>query len=189
MSSGISTDRDAQQGGAGFEVWHLYLMLSLGGAIAAVMVSQNTHPVALLLISAAVIATGLVATMFHHGLAALLGARTTEPRLTQRTREGLERDKALVLRTIKELEFDRAMGKIGDADFAEVSATLRARAVSIMQDLERRQPDEREAPVPTPAPLAAVAVPQPATCPACTGVNDPDARFCKHCGARLGATA
>ena len=47
---------------------------------------------------------------------------------TVKHKDLLERDKALVLRSIKELEFDRAMGKVGDADFAEVSAGLRARA-------------------------------------------------------------
>ena len=40
----------------------------------------------------------------------------------------LEREKALALRTIKELEFDRAMGKVSEADFDEMAARLRARA-------------------------------------------------------------
>ena len=45
-----------------------------------------------------------------------------------RTRAALEREKTLVLRSIKELEFDRAMGKVSEKDFAEMSARLRARA-------------------------------------------------------------
>ena len=45
-----------------------------------------------------------------------------------RTRAALEREKALVLRSIKELEFDRAMGKVSEKDFGEMSARLRARA-------------------------------------------------------------
>jgi hypothetical protein len=189
MSSGTSTDRDARQGGAGFEVWHLYLMLSLGGAITVVMVSQSTHPAALLLLSAAVLATGLVATMIHHGLAALLGARTVEPRLTERSREGLERDKALVLRSIKELEFDRAMRKVGDADFAEISASLRARAMSIMQDLEGTLSDDGPVTTATAEPAPDVVATERGVCAACAGANDSDARFCKHCGARLGEEA
>ena len=186
MSSGTSTDRDARQGGAGFEVWHLYLMLSLGGAITVVMVSQNTHPAALLLLSAAVLATGLVATMIHHGLAALLGARAVEPRLTERSREGLERDKALVLRSIKELEFDRAMRKVGDADFAEIGASLRARAMSIMQLLEGTLADDRPPAVVPDAPATPDVVAERGACAECGGSVDPDGRFCKHCGARLG---
>ena len=40
-----------------------------------------------------------------------------------RTRIALEREKTLVLRSIKELEFDFAMGKIAKADFDEMSGT------------------------------------------------------------------
>ena len=39
----------------------------------------------------------------------------------QRTRAALEREKMLTLRAIKELEFDRAMGKLSDDDFREMS--------------------------------------------------------------------
>ncbi len=51
--------------------------------------------------------------------------------------DGLVRDKALILRSIKELEFDHAMGKVSEADFADISARLRARALALMQDIER----------------------------------------------------
>ena len=44
-------------------------------------------------------------------------------------RAALEREKALVLRSIKELEFDRAMGKVSPKDFDEMAGRLRARAI------------------------------------------------------------
>ena len=53
-----------------------------------------------------------------------------------RTRAALEREKALVLRSIKELEFDRAMGKVSEKDFVEMSARLRARAAGLMRQLD-----------------------------------------------------
>jgi hypothetical protein len=53
-----------------------------------------------------------------------------------RTRAALEREKALVLRSIKELEFDRAMGKLSEKDFGEMSARLRARAAGLMRQLD-----------------------------------------------------
>ena len=53
-----------------------------------------------------------------------------------RTRAALEREKLLVLRSIKEVEFDRAMGKISDADFHEVAARLRARAAGLLRQLD-----------------------------------------------------
>ena len=47
--------------------------------------------------------------------------RFSEP-LSVRARAALEREKTLVLRSIKELEFDRAMGKLSPRDFDEMAA-------------------------------------------------------------------
>ena len=105
----------------------------------------------------------------------------------QRTRAALEREKLLVLRSIKELEFDKAMGKLSDGDFNEMSGRLRTRAARLIRlvdagggyraqvegDLARRL---GEAP----------AEPQAARfCSACGTPRDADARFCKGCGAKL----
>ena len=54
----------------------------------------------------------------------------------QRTRVALEREKMLTLRSIKELEFDRAMGKLSDEDWHEMSGRLRARAARLMRQLD-----------------------------------------------------
>ena len=42
----------------------------------------------------------------------------------------------LTLRSIKELEFDHAMGKVAQKDFAEIGARLRARALELMDQLD-----------------------------------------------------
>jgi hypothetical protein len=94
--------------------------------------------------------------------------------VTGRTRDYLEREKALTLRSIKELEFDHAMRKVGDKDFEEMSSRLRARAVELMDALE--QPNW-EPPKPRQQ--------EPNRCPACDALTDADARFCKQCGAKL----
>ena len=90
-----------------------------------------------LLLSVLMLTTALV------GLAVLRTVRplvTTQedrtPMIGERTRAALEREKMLALRTIKELEFDRAMGKISDDDYREMSARLRARATRIMRQLD-----------------------------------------------------
>ena len=94
----------------------------------------------------------------------------------------LEQDKALALRTIKELEFDRAMGKISDDDFREMSLRLRARATRLMkqldaggsyrnqieQDLAKRLGESAEKSERTSS-----------ACAKCSTQNDADARFCK----------
>ena len=106
-----------------------------------------------------------------------------------RARIALERDKALTLRAIKELEFDRAMGKVSDADFADMRDRLRQRALRLIRQLEggaiyrqRIEADlgERRSAGPPAAPVAG-------QCMECGTVNDLDARFCKRCGEPLTA--
>jgi zinc ribbon protein len=164
-----------------------FLLLSMVGAIAAVALARDTHPVALLLLSGAVVAAGLVGFAFHRALSGFFGTAAPSGPLAPHVQGDLERDKALALRSIKELEFDRAMGKVGDADFADLNARLRARALAVMEELER-QPAVAAVPAgphdsghqhPEPTPEVVL------TCATCQTPNDPDARFCKQCGAKL----
>jgi hypothetical protein len=181
MSSRTSTSSPAPPADTGFRAWHLYALLSMVAATAAVIVSRQTHPVALLVLSGAVMAAGLVGLMIHHALTGFAGGAETSARhVGDRQREAMLRDKALILRSIKELEFDRATGKVNEADFRDMNARLRARAMSLMDALERGP-----APVtiqPAAAPASPPAVPR---CAACATINDQDATFCKRCGQRL----
>jgi hypothetical protein len=105
----------------------------------------------------------------------------------------------LVLRSIKELEFDRAMGKLSPKDFEEMAGRLRARAVALMKQLDEggtpyRDLIERELAVRlgsgvTRAPVASDDDGRTASEPRCTcgTANDADASFCKRCGTRLTA--
>jgi hypothetical protein len=194
--------------GGGLQAWHVYLLASLAAATAAVMISRHTTPPALILLSAAIVAAGAVATALHYALVGFFGGRGTRDvaRLSESIREHLEREKRLVLRSIKELEFDHEMGKVSDQDFAEIGARLREHALEILSDLEQDErtragrpaaapaaPPQREVPASLPAPTeteAPAAAPAPMTpaiviCASCQGENDADARFCKHCGAKL----
>jgi len=192
MSSATSTDAAASRD-AGFRVWHFYLLLSMSGATAAVVLSRHTHPAALILLSAAVLAAGAAAYALHTALVGFWTAVPEETVLAETDRQALEREKALVLRSIKELEFDRAMKKVGDADFEDMSGRLRTRALTIMSDLERAPaprpvPAMRPVTEPNDAPVAGAGTARAiaaAICGACQATNDADARFCKRCGARL----
>ena len=176
MSSGSSTERGATRRDSSFQPWHFYILLSLAGATWAVIVSRNTHPAALILLSASILAAGMVGAALHSALAGFFGGGSGEKVASGRTREFLEQEKALVLRSIKELEFDRAMRKVSDQDFADIGGRLRARALEIMQALEApetqvvRKTDKAESRT---------------SCPSCDRPVDADARFCKHCGAKL----
>jgi hypothetical protein len=138
--------------------------------------SRNTHPLGLILLSAAALAVAFVSFMLHQALAAFLGRSGAVAPLQERRREILEKEKALVLRSIKELEFDRAMGKIDEADFDQIGSRLRARALTLMQDLERADRSED-------ASRASARLRSRSTvCATCGTPNDADARFCKQCG-------
>jgi hypothetical protein len=120
-----------------------------------------------------------------------LSARDTV--LTEDHRVELEREKKLLLKAIKETEFDKAMGKMDDDDANHVAAGYRARALEIMRELDRDQPRDLGAVIDKEVArrLAkagvdpALQLPAPGACPACSTGNDVDAVFCKKCGGKL----
>ena len=176
---------------AGFRPWHFFVLASLLAATAAVVVSRQATPEHLILISLTIAAAGVAAAGFYRTLAPLAiddPHLYSEP-ISERTRATLQREKVLTLRSIKELEFDRAMGKVSERDFDEMAGRLRARAVTLMRALEEtgtsyRDRIERDLTSRLAAQGVSVAAP-PASCGACGAANDSDAAFCKKCGARL----
>jgi ribosomal protein L40E len=189
MSSETSTKRPLPAADAGLRPWHMFLLLSMVGATAAVVFSgqSHPHPVALVVLSGTVVAAGLVGVAVHLALSGFWGGgRAPDARpLGSRAVEALEREKALVLRSIKELEFDRAMGKVAEADFEKLGGRLRARALTLMQDLDRSAAGSEPAAAPTARAAAPARVVEVGVCGGCGTANDADARFCKQCGAKL----
>ena len=127
-----------------------------------------------------------------------LGARSAE-----------EEQKRAVLRALKDLEYERSVGKISEEDFHEYSARYRAEAKRLIQGLEenlaegRKQVEyelerrllkkaaklEQNVPEPSRPQAAEGALSEPEAslektreCPACQVKNELDARFCKACG-------
>jgi len=186
--SALKKDQAQSSSEPSFQPWHFFVLVSLVAATVAVLVSRQNTPAHLVLISLTIGAAGASAFACYR-MVAPLSARVvdaTEP-ISDSLRADLEREKALTLRSIKELEFDRAMGKLSDADFDEMSRRLRTRAVGIMKQLDDGADYggviERE----LAARLAKAAPPREAALCACGTRNDGDARFCKSCGSRLGA--
>lgn len=85
--------------------------------------------------------------------------------------------RAVALRALKEIEFDRATGKLDDADYAELKRRYTAEALDVLRREEGRGAGEA-------APSGADAVP-PAVCPDHGPAAEPDAVFCSTCGRRL----
>jgi hypothetical protein len=104
------------------------------------------------------------------------------------------------LRALKDLEFEHSVGKIDDADFHELEERYRATAKAVMREMDadlapRREEAERlvakhlarrerdaEAIDAEREPARAAAR---VACPKCRASNEPDAAFCKKCGAPL----
>ena len=179
-----------------FRPWHFFVLASLMAATVAVLLSRQSTPEHLVLISLAIGAAGLAAAGFYRMLAPLVSddASTTVTSLSDRVRTALEREKALTLRSIKELEFDRAMGKVSPKDFDEMAGRLRARAMILMRELEQgptayRAAIERELSERLAKKSAVPSAPAHPVCDACGAANDLDAAFCKKCGSKLAAVS
>ncbi len=199
MSSATSTEPQPLQ------PWQFFTLAGLVGATIVVFLSEGQTPAAIILLSLIIFGAAAVGTAAWRMFSPLSGL--DEPSGPQifggRTRAALDREKSLVLRSIKDLEFDHAMGKVSDKDFTEMSARLRARAAGLMRQLDAgtnyRQAIDAEiekrvgrkaapaAPVAAGTPKANAAdTPKAKLCLSCCTPNDPDARFCKGCGYQLG---
>ena len=193
----------AQPVEGGIRPWHLLLVATLVAMAAGVFAAQGTSTVNAVAVSVAIGTVAWVAAAAARTVAPLVAPELGEQTemVGGRTRAALEREKMLVLRSIKDVEFDRAMGKISDADFQEMAGRLRARAAGLLRQLDadrsgyraliERELSTRLGRVPAAAAPAAPVSDAPdapsGTCASCGTANGPDARFCKSCGARIEA--
>ena len=180
---------------ASFRPWHLFVLAALVAATIAILVARPADPVAAVLLTLAIGAAGFVGLMTYRTIRPLTQKefRETTVMAGSRSRAAVEREKTLVMRSIKELEFDRAMGKVSVGDFDEMGRRLRARAIRLMKQLDIEAVDylaliERElrgrldASAERPAASATTAR---GVCGSCQTKNEGDARFCKGCGRPL----
>jgi zinc ribbon protein len=188
MNSDNTTDIQSKPDSS-LQPWQFFVLAALGCATAVTFLVRSHGVVPVILLSVMMATTALV------GLAALRAVRPlVSPQddrgvvVGRRLRVLLEQDKALALRTIKELEFDRAMGKISEEDFHEMSVRLRARAARLMKQLDGGASYRAQIERDLAKRLGEVGGKPERTshaCSSCATQNDPDARFCKNCGTQL----
>jgi hypothetical protein len=192
MSSETSTEKVRLKADAtGLQPWQFFVLAALGCATAVTFIARGQGATSVILLAA------LIATAAIVGMAALRALRPlVSPEddrtvmIGERTRVALEREKMLALRSIKELEFDRAMGKLSDADWQEMSSRLRVRAARLMRQLDAgtgyREQIEKDLGKRLGGQPSVHAKPaSERACAACATMNDHDARFCKACGQPL----
>lgn len=82
-----------------------------------------------------------------------------------------------LLSDIKDLEFDREMGKVSEKDFADISARYRREAVSVLKDIDFMQRGD--------GPQSSSEfeeVGRESCCPQCGASVGLEDRFCRQCG-------
>ncbi|HKA88776.1 MAG TPA: zinc ribbon domain-containing protein [Haliangiales bacterium] len=111
-----------------------------------------------------------------------------EAALSDDHRAELEREKKLLLKAIKEAEFDRELHKLDAGEADSIIQGYRARAIEILRALE---PADGKAAKDygslIEAELAKRLAAEKHICAACGKANDDDAAFCKGCGKKLSA--
>jgi len=174
--------------------WQFFLLGGMLAATATVIVATGQSPANIIILSLTVVSVSFVGLGAYRILSPLVSAQPETPMtIGGRTRIALEREKTLVLRSIKELEFDFAMGKIAKADFDEMSGRLRARALGLMRQLDAGGGYREQIAKEVEERLKGAQGAQGAqrgqgaqgACVECGTVNDPDAKFCKNCGAKV----
>lgn len=116
-----------------------------------------------------------------------------EPEAPEETRRGV------ALLALKEIEFDRATGKLSDADYEMLKSRYSAEALAAI-DVEAQAPKPKPAPAGSTDPEQLVSARlqvlragrstggDSGTCLRCGPRPEPDARFCSRCGLSLEAT-
>ena len=169
--------------------WQFFLLGGMLAATATVIVATGQSPANIIILSLTVVSVSFVGLGAYRILSPLVTDQPDAPiTIGGRTRVALEREKALVLRSLKELEFDFAMGKIAKADFDEMSGKLRARALGLMRQLDAGGGYREQIAKEVQTRLSqepSIRLKADTTCNACGTDNDPDARFCKNCGHRV----
>jgi hypothetical protein len=111
-----------------------------------------------------------------------------------------EEQKRAVLSALKDLEYERSVGKIAETDYQELLHRYRAEAKRLLRSMDEEskpmrdraeayvakelgKPAGEQKPSHTPSDTKSNA------CPDCQTVNDADALFCKKCATRLSAPA
>ena len=192
MSSEISTDRarPAANADQSLQPWQFFVLAALGCATAATFMARGQGVTAVLLLALLMATAAFIGLQMLRTLQPLVSPdEDRTPVVGSRTRAALEREKLLTLRAIKELEFDKAMGKLSEEDFTEMSRRLRARAAGLIRQLDAgsgyREQIERDLAKKLSGDARSAKASAERACASCQTVNDPDAKFCKGCGSRL----
>jgi len=88
--------------------------------------------------------------------------------------------KEVLLGNLADLDFEFAMGKLGDEDYRSLRESLKGQTMKIMEQMDVLASSDTG----VASPSGAASTPQVEnTCSDCSGILPGQARFCPHCGA------
>lgn len=177
------------------------LGLPLAGAVATVVVGVTASFGSAILVLASTALLSTIALLWA-SLRTLSGdaplpSGLEEAEAPRGRTDVLAERKRRVLRALKDLENERAIGKIDEPDYADVAARYREEAKAVMREMEAEvAPALEEAEMLARDFLAkrtksglsnapAATAEDRVACRACGAANERDATFCKGCGGRL----
>lgn len=114
----------------------LPVLLAGAGAVIKLRGGALTSELVLVLVAGGLLGWA-IALAFESTMVLVTGPRP-EGISDRRLRE-LEREKEIVLRSIKDIELDAALHKLDEADAKELCQPLRQRALSLLYELDRAQ--------------------------------------------------
>jgi hypothetical protein len=120
--------------------------------------------------------------------------------------DALASRKRMLLRALKDLETEHALGKLDDDDYEPIAANYRTELKALMKKIDDTIAPHRvkaedllrehllreglvEGEHRRETPSAKIAAPARRSCPSCEASNEPDAKFCKECATKLVADA
>jgi len=112
--------------------------------------------------------------------------RAEPPPLDQQDLE--ETPKGIALAALREIEFDRATGKLSDEDYAELKSKYTAQALALLRDEEANLPAEPDRIEEMIAARVRTLRGGGPVCPRCGPRPESDAVYCSHCGDRIAGT-
>ncbi|MBX3229725.1 MAG: zinc ribbon domain-containing protein [Labilithrix sp.] len=177
--------------------------------VSAGIVGVMMGPATSILVLAAGLLLGVIAILWS-SIRVLSGDAPLPPELEELDMhahaDALTSRKTMLLRALKDIENERALGKIEADDYEPIAAQYRSDLKAVMTKIDQALAPNRalaeEAarehllkagvggePAPEPAPVAKKKAkdeePARVECPSCNAKNEPDAKFCKECATKL----